>query len=1136
MNSRDQFMYERSQRYLQKFQSAYQFLNNEQKKIVDSIDGPLMVVAGPGAGKTQVMSLRAANILMKTDVLPESILCLTFTDSATKNLQKRLHRFIGNAAYDVSAFTFHGFASHLVDEFREFFYDESDNNIVEELDQVLLFEKIFEGLGLDSDLRKKDMDGRFLYMRDVIFKISQLKRAGIDPKKFMDNVTLSMAEIEYMQAEVGGFVDSMGRVTKKSIEMILGFFHELQMKLGEISKGSWTDMFVGELAEMILSLQEEDSTKPFTKWKNKFLTKDEHKKSVLKDLVRLKKNLELGIVYQKYDEEMKEKSYVDFDDLLMSIREKLASDQGFLASVQERYLYIMVDEFQDTSGVQMDIVRMILDSDFFAGNPNIMVVGDDDQSIYKFQGAKVSNILQFKNFYPATELVVLDVNYRSNQRILDLIRAVVVQGEDRLENHIDTLTKVLKSGNAKVDGGLIAYKEFAYEVQELEWICDDIKSKWLAGEDLSEIAVIARNHNTLRQLSDLMNQAGVPLVYEHSKDILQSDIIRKIHKILAFVDLEYDKNHFAADDLLVDILCFDFWKLPRLDVWKLVRLAFDRKLRIADLIREEGVVEINVKRVVEFLFILGQKAQESSVFDVLEFLLGKELKKLDEGLADWVCPLKEYYFSKDKEGIVSSSYIEFLMDLKTLFDRLKDYKVGKTLFTKDVVDYLDAHIDHGLRINNNFNLASTKKAVTLLTAHKSKGMEFETVYVLSCNDDKWASKGRPDKLQLLNHISVQSDPDENDDFLRLFYVALSRAKRNLILSNFTQKSNGREVKGFRFLETVLDEESLFDEISLATENSHGISEQSVELDIGFMLGGAENDLEAVELSLDERNFLLGLVEDFKLSVTAFNNFLDLTKGGPKYFLETNLLRFPKGKNAKAEYGTAMHEAISNFINFSKKQKDFAGEAKLQELYVESLQNARMTKKEKKEYFVYGWKFLKKFYDSVVVKGGLDLDDLTELNFAKENIVIESEGGDVALTGAIDWIHFEKDKGEILGMKVLDFKTGKVLSAWDKNVDEKSKMKAWGYRNQLAFYDFLLSKHRKLKNFELIESGLYFLESTQENPVLSAKLSSGELLKIQKLVGIVFHKIKNLDFPDVSGYENNYMGTMDFIEDLIEGKV
>lgn len=1146
-------------KYDTKFKKSYDFLNSEQKQVVDKIEGALMVVAGPGAGKTQVMSLRAANILRQTDVMPDSILCLTFTDSATQNLQKRLHRFIGNAAYDVSVFTFHGFASQLQNEFAEFFYEDRDWTVVDELEQVLMLERIIEKLPLEANFRKQIPGDGYVYMGDIRNKLSQLKRAGFSAKEYRESLEGSALDIEKMSGLVGSFLDELGRMSKGKIDDLVLFMGELENQFQMVDtervvlnqKEKWTKAFLESMGQAVLESKNESSTKPFSAWKKENVSKDKDKNSVLKDWLRLEKNMELAYVYEEYEKEMDKAGFVDFDDLLMDVREKLTNDEVFRAMVQERYLYVMVDEFQDTSGVQMDIVSLVL-GDADKGTPNVMVVGDDDQSIYKFQGARVSNILKFKQVYPECELVVLDKNYRSTQDVLDLIRGLVVQGEDRLENHIDEISKELVAGNSALEKGRIEYREFNYELQEMEWIAEKAREMYEAGEDLSEMAVIARGHRSLRELSKLLHDKGIPFSYEHSKNILESEIIEKIYKILLYIDAEFDREKYGRDDLIVEILSYEFWGIPRLELWKYVHMAYKQRKDLIDLIDETEVVSEKIRRVIEFLVVLGQKANEISVFEILQYLVGGESLVLEDE-TEFVSPMKDYYFPKTDEVSKDENYLSFLMDLKTLFDRLKDYKVGEVLRVHEVVEYISSHLDHKLRINNNFNLVSGKNALNLMTAHKSKGMEFETVFVMSCNARAWENKGRPDRLKTLMNVNVQSNPDDTDDFLRLFYVALSRAKRNLYMGSYLLTSNGKEVKPFRFMSTVLDEYEengvgSFDEVVRAEESSEGIDERSVEIDLGMLLGLGE--LENVDVVSDtgERDFMKSLVKDYKLSVTAFNNFLDLSNGGPKYFLEKNLLRFPQVKSVYAEYGTAMHEGISKYIIASKKAGELVGIEVMMDEFVRRLRRSRVTDKEFKEYSEKGKKYLKRAHEDIFMSGKFGLQDVSELSFSGENVMVGNEfldeirfGKDeeydvrqAHLNGAMDWVSFEisEDGRSVESMKVVDFKTGSALESWDKNYQEYQKTKAWKYRNQLAFYYLLMKGHRKLSRVPIEECGLYFLEADEGAEYLGLQVGNEELAKMERLVTIVYNRIINLDFPDVSIYTPDFMGTCQFVDDLL----
>ncbi len=1120
-----------------RFEKAYEFLNAEQKQVVDKIEGAVMVVAGPGAGKTQVMSLRAANILRRTDVMADSILCLTFTDSATQNLQKRLQSFIGNAAYDVSVFTFHSFASQLRSDFAEFFYDERELKVVDDLEQVLIIESILERLDIEANLRKQIPGEGYLYMSDVRSKISQLKRGAYSAVEFNEAIASARKEIEGVQVVLGKFLDDLGRMSKGRIDEVVLFFEQIASEINVkddndnnlVGKKSWGEVFVESFGEMIVEMKNEESTKPFTAWKREWITKDKDKNHVLKDFARLDKNEELSFVFAEYERIMDERGLVDFDDLLMDVRLKLKEDDTFRAMVQEKYLYVMVDEFQDTSGVQMEIISLVLGEE---SDPNIMVVGDDDQSIYKFQGAKVSNVLSFKKKYPSVELIVLDKNYRSTQRILDLIRALIVQGDDRLENYVDELSKELKAGNTGLKDGEITYKEFNYELQEMEWVAEEVLRRKESGEELSEIAVISRSHRSLRYLSKFLHEKGIPFNYEHSKNILESEVIEKVYKILLYLDAEFDREKYGVDDLLVEILSFDFWDVPRLELWKYVHAAYKQKKDLIELIEEEEVVSPEIKVVIEFLVTLGQLSNEMSVFEILEYLIaGKEIELDMSG--KFVSPIKEFYFPSDNWAEKEEDYLNFLMDLKTLFDRLKDYKVGEVLRVHEVVEYLSAHLDHGLRINNSFNVVSGKDSVNLMTAHKSKGMEFETVYVLSCNARSWESRGRVDKLKTLQNVNVQTNADELDDFLRLFYVALSRAKENLFLSTYLMKSDGKDVKPFRFLVDVIEGE-FFDKVG-RSEESEGLDSRSVEIDLGLLLGVDLAENVDVEKDSDEFSFLKTLVVDYKLSVTALNNFLDLSKGGPKYFLEKNLLRFPQVKSVAAEYGTAMHFGISQYMVACKSEGKLVDKNVMIEQFEAKLKRARLTSKELKEYLAKGKKYLEVVHRDIFLSGKFGLADLSEVSFYNENVKL---GENAFLSGAMDWVSFElgEDGKSIESMKVIDFKTGSALESWDKNYDEYKKTKAWKYRNQLGFYYLLMKGHRRLSKVLIQECGLYFLEADESSRYLSLQVGEEELNKLESLVEIVYEKIVSLDFPDVSRYTADFMGTMEFVDDLLNRRI
>ncbi len=318
-------------------------LNEAQKLAVSSIEGPVMVLAGPGTGKTQILALRIANILLNTQMDPYNILALTFTDNGAKAMKERLFRFIGNAAYFVSIETFHGFANRIISEHPEVFADHKERKILDDLTRFRLLEGVFRKLPLEDLVFKNNKIG---YLKDANALIQKLKQENIDPELFRELVEL---EAEKLQAAL----DS------------------------------------GELKEKALAYKKQ---KQF-----------------------IARNRELALVYSEYERELSRQSLFDFNDIINVTIAAFKSHPFLLDIYAERYQYILADEFQDTNGAQSEILNLLASKSDF---PNLFVVGDDDQAIYRFQGANVENLRKFLELYPSTTKINLVENYRSSSKLL----------------------------------------------------------------------------------------------------------------------------------------------------------------------------------------------------------------------------------------------------------------------------------------------------------------------------------------------------------------------------------------------------------------------------------------------------------------------------------------------------------------------------------------------------------------------------------------------------------------------------------------------------------------------------------------------------------------------------------------------
>jgi DNA helicase II / ATP-dependent DNA helicase PcrA len=344
------------------FKKEYGRLNPEQKNAVDTIDGPVMVVAGPGTGKTQVLTLRIANILLKTDTAPENILALTFTDAASINMRRRLFGIIGAGAYRVRIETFHSFCNNVLASYPEAFPGIIGSSHITEVEAAGIIEDIIKNSSL-SLLRP--WGDPFLYVGDIVKKIEELKREGLTAEKFEGIV--KKAEKDFRNRD--------------------NIYH---------SKGAYKGKMKGE---------------------------------AVGELRKIEKNLELASIYKTYQETLAKKRFYDWSDMIMEVLKVLegassptslklrgtgASDLKLM--LQEEHQYILVDEHQDTNSAQNKILELLCD---FHKNPNIFIVGDEKQAIFRFQGASAENFLYFKKLYPKAKLIELWRNYRSTQKILD---------------------------------------------------------------------------------------------------------------------------------------------------------------------------------------------------------------------------------------------------------------------------------------------------------------------------------------------------------------------------------------------------------------------------------------------------------------------------------------------------------------------------------------------------------------------------------------------------------------------------------------------------------------------------------------------------------------------------------------------
>jgi len=1095
------------------FQKEYQKLNKAQKQAVDTIYGPLLVVAGPGSGKTQILSLRVANILQKTDTLAGNILCLTFTDSAAANMRERLRQIIGRDAFRVAIHTFHSFGVEIINRHPEFFYNGADFSPADELAQREILNSVVETLNYNDPLNKIEGEFGQTRLKSIKDAITDLKKGGLTPEEFSAVINYNEKELETLNSLFQTVFSD--RISKKTIT-------EATKLVAKIQKIKFTNdfpvSFFKPIHELILNSLTQaitdcatELTKPITAWKNKWLKRNENGDLSFTNLTKTTELKSLANIYKLYIQAMRDRGYFDFDDMLLDTIQAVQTNKVLAYELQEQYQFILVDEFQDTNNAQMRLLDLIAQSEISPNEPNLMAVGDDDQAIYKFQGAELSNILEFKDRYGA-ETIVMAENYRSTSFILDFAEKIIKQVEERLEGRIKGLNKKLTAVNPARSGGEITLKSFPTDIHEYHWIAETVQNLIAKNEPLNEIAIIAKEHKILRRVATQLLAIGISTAYEQQRNVLEQPHILQIVKISEFLLSQ-------SDDHLPEIFSYPFWELNREEIWKISLNARNNKITWLEEIKNNGSQKF--KDIANFLIELSSIAQYETLEHVLDELIGRPVSLMIIGdtyrpdveqkrLTKFNSPFRDFYFGQDSLKRDPQSYLLFLSALRIFYSALKEYRQGELLKISDIVEFTRLRQKHKLPLADQTPFGDIKNAVNLLTAHKAKGQEFNSVFITSCQNEIWAKNRGRRGLSFPENLPITPAGDSQDDQLRLFYVAITRSKRNLFISAHQTNESGKRSSLLNFVPESFEN---------ATDSP---SEESV-----ASLESALSDFYRPPLVTSEKTLLRTYLENYKIKPTHLNNFLDISqgRGGPQTFFEQNILLFPQTQASYLSFGSAIHETIKNIYSFLKNHGELP-EFKIIESWLESyLKDKRLNSRDFNQYFEKGKDVLKIYIERN--KNNFSSSDLIEVDFNNQGVVLDN----ASLSGRIDKIKI-LNPGTV---DVYDLKTGGLLKKWETaNADDA--VKAYKNKNQLGFYKLLIENSTDFSKYKVNRGILEFIETDpKENPILELEFDKDFIARLTKLIQVVYSKITNLDFPDVSKYSPDIKGIFEFEEELVNSK-
>ncbi|MCR4323095.1 MAG: ATP-dependent helicase, partial [Candidatus Azambacteria bacterium] len=1017
---------------MSQFEERFKKLNDQQRQAVEAIDGPVLVIAGPGSGKTEILSLRVANILKKTDTPPSGVLCLTFTDSAAVNMRTRLAGLIGRDAYRVVINTFHGFSADIISRYPEYFYEGASFSPADELTQIEILETIFKELSHDNPLRKEHPEQGFTYLASAQRAIEQLKKAGITPDEFRAIIQSNSIALTTINERIGVFE---ARLSMKQIPALRAFAEFCASVPQEVPIHGYLSIghvIAGSLADAINRAEEEDKTAPLSEWKTEWVKKDEGGARVFKNTLYHDKLVALSLVYQEYITRMHARGYYDFNDMLLDVLRALKHNNTLRFELQEQYRYVLIDEFQDTNDAQMRLLEFLTDDEAHDGKPNVMVVGDDDQAVYKFQGAEISNILEFRGRFKNPTIITLIHNYRSRQDILDLARHIILKGTQRLERLIDGLCKDLIAAGKEAPEGKIVSRSFPSYVHECHWIAGEVKKLVDGGKNPDDIAIIARTHKDLQTLLPHLSALSIPVAYERQRNVLLEPHIYQLIQMARFISSLARKNKYEADEYLPEILSFPFWGLDRKTIWELSTTIDTKTLWLTAMAHH---ADERLKNIAGFFIDLSARAQHEPAEYILDALIGSHEPSAHPS---FISPFRDFYFSTKNFEQHKADYLTFLSSIRVFVDALREYKHGCYIKIDDLVIFVDMHEKNNIPITDQSSFMAAQRSVHCLSAHKAKGLEFDTVFIMSCQDSVWAGSSHGSMLPFPVNLPIAPAGDTIDDQLRLFYVALTRAKRNLYLTSYKKTENGKDSVRLRFL--TPEEGSDIKEHVHTALLAEDIPDNELP-EPTTILSTHWEYYNRTPFCAEEKALLSTLVENYQMSVTHISNFLDVTGGGPQKFLEQNLLRFPHAKSPSGSYGLAMHKAVELLYAHFKHEKILPSAEQLIEWFASALEKERLAPEDFTMYKEKGNVALAQFYTSK--KEQWKQTDMIEMNFKNQGVLV----GDAHLTGKLDKMVFMEDTHEI---EVHDFKTGSPADEWEgEGVYEKKKL--YGYKRQLMFY-------------------------------------------------------------------------------------
>lgn len=856
----------------------------QQLDAINHNDGPALVVAGAGTGKTAVITQRIARLILSGKAKPEQVLALTFTEKAAAEMQQRVDELLPYGYVDTQIMTFHALAERLLREFALDVGLSPEFQILNDIQQIVIMQEVLQKASFKYF---SPQHHPFAFIAAIRQAISRLKDEGIDATEYQNRL------------------------------------------------------------KKVKSLDQEE----------------------------FKSLNELGTIYSSYEKLCKQKSGLDFGDLLIKLQHLLKSRTKICLEITERYKYILVDEFQDTNPLQMEILHKLLTK-----SNNIMVVGDDDQAIYRFRGASVQNILNFRKIFPKSKLIVLKENFRSGQAILDAgYQLIQYNNPQRLEVSEKIDKELLAQTNPKAS---VRVTRFPNKLAEIDGVVESIQQLTKSGVEQKNIAILFRKNNQIKPYIQALQKNRLQYFVHQDVELFDQKSVKTMAALASSIADLHDSS------ALFQLLISNFF--DKIDKHIVVALAAASKRQNKSLY--DYIIEFGEEREKEacqqlqqWQGLISDHTAGELVFVAIKQsgYLGRMLKEAED-------------------SALAAQEIQYMTDFFKLIKQFELVALAPNLV--ELCLYLDEIKLSSADVMSEISPLDMT-GIQLMTIHRAKGLEFDYVFMPELTEQTFPTYRRAEQIRIPDEIIGSKEGDHYQEERRLFYVGLTRAKQGIQLSFALDHGGKRHKNPSRFIIESAGESAIRD----AASSEQSSIDEVIQSFAPIAKSGPSN--------------LLGRLYKGDWLYLSTNQVADYLRS-PREFWLFHVLKLPKGPFHSLVYGSAIHAALEHFYKYQMNNKKVTAKDIIA-VFEQAWQSEGFVSVEhEKALFETGKQALTKYYAKYRV-------DLQRPVAIEQPFELQIPDLKTVIVGRYD-IVFKASNG----VEIRDFKTSRVKD--QKAADKKAK--------------------------------------------------------------------------------------------------